>query len=252
MPRQARLLLANCPHHIIQRGHNRQVIFAGDDDYLYYLDALKDWKARLGCKLYSYCLMTNHVHLVLDPGDQPENISLLMKRLAGRQARHVNRLEGRTGALWEGRYKSSPIQADRYLLACCRYVELNPLRAGMTDDPASYRWSSCPAKTGRVQGNWLDFDPFYLGLAATPEERALRYREWLQQTVPEGEWKLIREATQRGQLAGNGKFVDEISTKLGRRLDPRGPGRPRMEEKKAAKKICPHFAPGRQSSWASK
>lgn len=231
MPRQPRLLLPNCPHHIIQRGHNRQVVFAGDADYLYYLDTLKQWKARLGCKVYGYCLMTNHIHLVLDPGDHPTSISLLMKRLAGRQARYVNRLEGRSGSLWEGRYKSSPIQADRYLLACCRYVELNPLRAGMVDEPEAYRWSSCPAKVGRVEGSWLDFDPFYLGVATTPAERAARYLEWLRQTIPEGEWKLIREATQRGQLAGSGRFVDEISDKLDRRLETRGPGRPRKESK---------------------
>ena len=82
-----------------------------------------------------------------------------------------------------------------------------------------------------MKGSWLDFDPFYQGMAVTPAERAARYREWLGQTIPEGEWKLIREATQRGQLAGSGKFVDEISDKLGRRLEPRGPGRPRKEGK---------------------
>lgn len=231
MPRQARLLLPNCPHHIIQRGHNRQVVFAADDDYCYYLETLKHWKAELGCKVYAYCLMTNHVHLVLDPGEHPEHISLLMKRLAGRQSRYVNRLEGRSGTLWEGRYKSSPIQADQYLLACCRYVELNPLRAGMVDDPAAYRWSSCPAKVGEVEVNWLDFDPFYLNMGETITERAARYKEWLRQSIPEGEWQLIREATQRGQLAGSGKFIDEISGKLGRRLSSRGPGRPRKEKK---------------------
>lgn len=86
--------------------------FAGDDDFLYYLDTLKKWKAEFGCKVFTYCLMTNHIHLVVGPGDHPENISLLMKRLAGRQARYVNHQEGRSGSLWEGRYKSSTIQTD--------------------------------------------------------------------------------------------------------------------------------------------
>ncbi len=113
MPRQSRFVLPNYPHHVIQRGHNRQVVFAGDDDYLSYLGTLQEWKAQLGCKVYPqsvcYCLMTNHVHLVIDPGDDPEHLGLLMKRLAGRQTRYVNALEKRSGSLWEGRYMSAPM-----------------------------------------------------------------------------------------------------------------------------------------------
>ncbi len=119
MPRQSRIVLPNCPHHIIQRGHNRQVVFSGDDDYLYYLENLKEWKTELGCKVFAYSLMTNHVHLVIDPGDDVDNLGLLMKRIGGRQTRYINKLEKRTGSLWEGRYKSSLIQANQYLLACC-------------------------------------------------------------------------------------------------------------------------------------
>lgn len=229
MPRQSRFVLPNYPHHVIQRGHNRQVVFAGDDDYLYYLGTLQEWKAQLGCKVYAYCLMTNHVHLVIDPGDDPEHLGLLMKRLAGRQTRYVNALEKRSGSLWEGRYKSSPVQADAYLRACCRYVELNPVRAGMVDDPASYRWSSCPAKVGRIKQPWLDLDPFYLSLGESDVQRAEKYAAWLRETVPESEWRLIREATQRGQLTAHKRFAEELSEKYGRRLVQRGPGRPRKD-----------------------
>lgn len=231
MPRRARLLLPNCPHHIIQRGHNRQVVFAGEEDYLYYLANLQEWKTVLNCKVYAYCLMTNHVHLVIDPGQDHEKISILMKRVAGRQTRYVNKLERRSGTLWEGRYKSSAIHADEYLLACCRYVELNPLRAGIVDDPASYRWSSCAAKVGPKEQTWLDLDPFNLSLGKSPEERAQKYTSWLKETIPSLEWKHIREATQRGQLTATGKFTKEISDKIGRRLVLRGQGRPRKEEK---------------------
>jgi putative transposase len=206
-------------------------VFAGDADYLYYLDTLRKWKMELGCKVYSYCLMTNHVHLIIDPGENEENLGLLMKRLAGRQTRYVNKMEKRSGSLWEGRYKSSPINANEYLLACCRYVELNPVRAGMVEDPGQYRWSSCPAKTGIQEQSWLDFDPFYLSLGNSPSERADKYRKWLHETVPEGEWKLIREASQRGQLTANVKFEKEISKKLGRRIELRGPGRPKKNKK---------------------
>lgn len=230
MPRHARLLINNCPHHIIQRGHNRQVIFARDNDYNYYLETLQEWKSQLGCKLYAYCLMTNHVHLIINPGAQPESLSLLMKRIAGRQTRYINTTKGRSGSLWEGRFKSSPISADEYLLACCRYVELNPVRAGMVAEPWQYPWSSCQAKSGLKELAWLDTDPCYMRLGKTPEERSEKYQKWLTGMIPEGEWKLIREASQRGQLTGSRNFVQEISRKLGRTIELRGQGRPKKEK----------------------
>ena len=148
MPRGSRVVLPNYPHHIIQRGHNRQAVFSTDKDYLNYLKHLKEWKEDLGCEVYAYCLMTNHVHLIVDPGRRVENLALLMKKVAGRQTRYVNKIAGRTGTLWEGRYKSSPIQTDEYLLACCRYIELNPVRAGIVKNPEEYPWSSYRQKVG--------------------------------------------------------------------------------------------------------
>ena len=141
MPRIARIVIADYPHHIIQRGHNRQVVFAGDEDYLYCLENLKEWKKTFKCKVYAYCLMTNH-YLIVSPSKKAENLALLMKRVSGRQTRYVNKIERRSGTLWEGRYKSSLINEDGYLLACCRYIELNPVRAGIVNEPAEYRWSS--------------------------------------------------------------------------------------------------------------
>jgi len=227
MPRQSRIVLPDCPHHIIQRGHNRQVIFAGDEDYLYYLDNLRLWKTELGCKVYAYCLMSNHLHLIVDPGDNPENLGLLMKRVAGRQTRYINRLEKRTGSLWEGRYKSSPIKADEYLLACCRYIELNPVRAGMVELPGQYRWSSLSERLGMVKRSLLDFDPFYLSLGRSARRRAQSYEQMLHDIIPEQELKQLREAVQRGQLTANSSFAREVSAQFGRRVELRGPGRPR-------------------------
>ena len=109
MPRSARIIMPNHPHHVIQRGHNQQTVFTNDDHYRYYLDNLAEWKEALDCKIFAFCLMPNHVHLVIDPGGNPENLGKLMKRVAGRQTRYANRVEGRSGTLWEGRYKSSPI-----------------------------------------------------------------------------------------------------------------------------------------------
>ncbi len=212
------------PHHIVQRGHNRDVVFAEDDDFLFYLENLAQWKANLGCKLYSYCLMTNHVHLVVDPGDDPTNLGLLMKRLAGRYTRYINKIEKRTGTVWEGRYRSSPIETDGYLLGCCRYVELNPERAGMVNSPHQYRWSSYNEKIGRRKRWLVDEDPCCRGLGRTRREREIAYREWVMSAISDGEWQVIRIAVQRGQLTGSPRFADEVERRIGRRIEFRGAG----------------------------
>ena len=224
MPRIGRVVLPNHPHHIIQRGHNRQVVFAADEDFEYYLDTLREWKQAHDIKVYGYCLMTNHVHLILEPPEEIAALGRLMKRLAGRQTRFVNRLEGRRGTLWESRYKSSPIQTDTYLLACCRYVDLNPVRARMVALPEDYRWSSYRMKAGLDGPSWIDDDPCYLALGQTPQQRCERYVSFVGRLVPNGEWELIREALQRGQLTGNRRFIDQVERITGRRIEHRRPG----------------------------
>ena len=236
MPRTSRIVLPNYPHHIIQRGHNRQIVFASSEDYLYYLENLKEWKKRIGCKVYAYCLMTNHVHLIIDPVNDVENLALLMKRVSGRQTRYVNKTEGRSGTLWEGRYKSSPIKKDEYLLTCCRYIELNPVRAGIVNNPAQYKWSSYKYKIGMERNNWLDIDPCYKDLGTTDREREKRYKEFVKGLISDGEWEMIRQAVQRGQLTGNSRFVDEVAKKIGRRVEFRKQGRPSKENGKWSRK----------------
>lgn len=231
MPRSARIVLPNTPHHIVQRGHNRQTVFASDEDYRYYLDNLLSFKLKFGCRIYAYCLMTNHVHLIVDPGDTPEALASLMKRVAGRQTRHVNKLEQRSGSLWEGRYKSSIISTEEYLPACCRYIELNPLRAGMVTDPAAYRWSSYSCKVSSGKDPVVDLPAWYLGLGETAEERQNAYAEYVLGTVPESEIRLIRDALQRGQVTGTARFRKELSRRLGLRISNRGPGRPAKKKK---------------------
>ena len=143
MPRIGRVVAPNMPHHVVQRGHNRNAVFVDDGDYSYYFDTLREWIRILQVKVYAWCLMTNHVHLILDPGDDIKSIGLLMKRLAGRQTRYVNKQEHRTGSLWDGRYKMSIVDSDQYFLQCCRYIELNPVKARMIIQPENYR--SLPA-----------------------------------------------------------------------------------------------------------
>jgi putative transposase len=231
MPRSSRIVVPATPHHVIQRGHNRQVVFATDEDYQYYLDNLWEWKAKLGCRIFAYCLMTNHVHLIIDPGQDEARLALLMKRVAGRQTRYVNRLERRSGTLWEGRYKSSPIQTDEYLLACCRYIELNPVRAGLVSEPAQYPWSSYRCKIGQLIGGQVDLDVAYLALGTTPVERAERYATWIRSAIPPGEWEQLRQAVQRGHITGTNKFIGAVAAKLRRRIECRRLGRPNKTNK---------------------
>ncbi|MCO3060442.1 transposase, partial [Pseudomonas aeruginosa] len=179
---------------------------------------------------YAFCLMTNHVHLLLAPGDSLSGLAQLMKTVAARTTRYRNRLEGRSGTLWESRYKSSVVQSDAYLLACCRYIELNPVRARMVDDVAAYPWSSYGLRADWLKElNWLDMDPCFIELGQTVEERYRRYVTFVKEAIPAEELKLIREAVQRGQLTGNQRFLDEIERVAGVRIERRGQGRPRLE-----------------------
>ena len=225
MPRTGRVVLPNFPHHVVQRGHNRQVVFPQSQDCRYYLDTLLEWKAGYDIKVYAWCLMTNHVHLVLEPPEAVENLGRLMKRLAGRQTRYVNRRLVRSGTLWEGRYKSSPIQTDAYFLACCRYVELNPVRAGMVDDPDNYPWSSYCCRTVSSAPALLDEHPTYRALGRSPAERLEQYRQFVQAGTPDAELRLIRQSLQRCQLTGDDRFVDTVERLTGRRIEHKAPGR---------------------------
>ena len=225
MPRTARAILPGYPHHIVHRGHNRQKVFASRRDYERYLATLAEFKLVLGVKVYAWCLMTNHVHLLLEPSNAT-CLALLMKRLAAGQTHHHNRLEGRSGTLWEGRYKSSLVQNEGYLLACCRYIELNPVRARIVAAPQDYPWSSYRARLGYAESAILDLDPCYQELGIDESARRERYSEFLQNAIPEGEWGLIRTAVRRGQLTGNDVFSKQVAATLGRRIGNRGPGRP--------------------------
>jgi len=229
MPRTGRVVLPDYPHHVVQRGHNRQVVFAEPADYRYYLETLAEFKAALGVRVYAFCLMTNHVHLLLAPATQA-GLGQLMKRLAGRQTRYLNRAEGRRGTLWESRYKSSPVQTDGYLLACIRYIELNPVRARMVATPEQYLWSSFQRWEEPNPYPWLDPPPCAIA-GGDEEERAVkRYRDFVCDSIPAGEWERIREAVQRGQLTGNAHFMNEVERITGKRIEQRGPGRPKREK----------------------
>jgi putative transposase len=141
MPRPARLNLPDIPQHITQRGNNRQVCFHADNDYRLYLELLHEACRAHDCSLHAYVLMTNHAHLLMTPAT-PEGVSKVMRDLGRDYVRAINRTYRRTGTLWEGRFKSSLVDTNRYCLTCYRYIEFNPVRAGMVSHPADYPWSS--------------------------------------------------------------------------------------------------------------
>lgn len=141
MPRRARLSLPGIPWHIIQRGNSRSVCFYDEEDCRRYLDELSELAPRFGCAVHAYVLMTNHVHLLLTPVRE-DSAALLMKHLGQHYVQYVNRVYRRSGTLWEGRFRSCLTQSEDYVLACYRYIELNPVRAGMVRHPGDYRWSS--------------------------------------------------------------------------------------------------------------
>ena len=211
----------------MQRGHNRQVVFSSVEEFQYYRENLIEFKKQFGCKVYAYCLMTNHVHLIVNPGKNPESLSLLMKRLAGRQTQYVNKLEKRSGSLWEGRYKSSIISSKEYLLACCRYIELNPLRAGLVNDPEDYLWSGYNSKVKGIVDKVIDLDSNFRALGNTQQERQSAYKEYVTQTISDEELQLIRGAIQRNQLTGSDRFRMQLEKKHEVQILNRGRGRPR-------------------------
>ncbi|CAN5363978.1 transposase [soil metagenome] len=210
----------------MQRGHNQKATFVEKADYERYLQNLRELRTRFGVHVNGYCLMTNHVHLLLSPVENETAISQLMKHLSARQTRFLNRVEHRTGTLWSGRFHCSVVDTERYLLACSRYIDMNPVRALMVDDPADYPWSSYRQKAGLVGEFWIDEDPAYEALGTTAAERRTRYREFLASEIPDEQLALIRTAVKRNQLTGSREFADDIALRAGRRMYLRGRGRP--------------------------
>lgn len=229
MSRTPRIVLPGYPHHVVHRGHNRQPVFTDAGDYEAYLANLQEFKAVFGVQVHAYCLMPNHVHLLLAP-ERSDGLALLMRRLAGRHAARRNRRAKRTGAVWENRYYSSLVSREAYHLACCRYIELNPVRAGLASDPVAYPWSSCRFRASGTPSTCLDEDSIYLAMGATPSERWNTYRAFLARGIADDERQLIRDALNRGQLTGDESFASKVAGVVGRLVERRGRGRPRKKK----------------------
>jgi len=225
-PRLARVVIAHTPHHVVQRGHSRQPIFAGAEDYEAYLADLHGKSAELDVQVHAYCLMTNHVHLLLTPSHETTAIGRLMQEVGRRATRRWNQRWDRSGTLWESRYRSSVVQTEAYLLACCRYIELNPVRARMVARAEDYLWSSYRARMGMSGEGVLKLHPVYQAMGASEQERRAAYRSYVESAVANEELDRIRHATQSGNPLATDEFCMKLEADLQRQVVSRKRGRP--------------------------
>lgn len=225
MPRRPRIKLAGIPQHIVQRGINRGVYFFADEDYHCTLHWLTKSAADWRCAIHAYDLMTNHVHLLVTP-ETPDGPARLMQSIGRRYVQYINRSYKRSGSLWEGRYKSSVVQAETYLLACMRYIELNPVRAGMVSDPGQYRWSSYRVNGLGARDERLTPHPLYLALASGAEGRQATYRALFRSELDDEAIADIRLALAQGLPLGENRFAEAMCKAAGVRHSHGRRGRP--------------------------
>lgn len=226
MPRRARLSVAGLPHHVIQRGRNRALCFLTDADCRFYLNCLKEGSACYRCAVHAYVLMANHLHLLVSPADS-NALSKMMRYVGDRYAHYVNVMYQRTGTLWEGRFRPSPIDSESYLLTCYRYIELNPVRSGMATNPADYPWSSYGHHAFGDEDPVIQDHPLYFQLGETQKERELAYRGLLRCPIGEQALKEIRISANGGHIFGRDRFKNEIEQAAARKVRPSKGGRPR-------------------------
>ena len=230
MPRRSRIHLDGVPLHIVQRSHNREPCFFAEDDYASYLQWLGEALSAAECALHAYVLMTNHVHLLLTP-KRAEAVPNLVISLGRRYVQYINRTYRRTGTLWDSRYKSSPVQAKTYLLVCQRYIELNPVRAALVEDPAHYRWTSYRANGLGQPDVRLTPHALYQALGRSEKERLAQYRGLFRAQLDRAAIDDIRLALNQSQPLGNARFYAKIERMTGQRREARPRGRPRASER---------------------
>ncbi|HUG79408.1 MAG TPA: transposase [Burkholderiales bacterium] len=218
MPRHARLVVPGVALHVVHRGHDRKPCFRRDGDYLVYLALLRQACARFGCALHAYCLMTNHVHLLVTPS-AAKACGAMMHGVAQRYAYYFN-ADARTGALWEGRYRSCIVESGRYVLACYRYIELNPVRAAMVSHPGTYPWSSFAGNAGTREDALLTPHAEFAALSRSA------YLEMIAAGIDAPFLAAIRESVNGGYPLATEEFKTALEKSAGRRVAPARAGRP--------------------------
>ena len=229
MARLPRLILPGQPQHVILRGNNRTEIFCAEADYRFYLDKLRLASEKHGCDIHAYVLMTNHVHLLITPHEE-QSLSKALQMLGRYYVQYFNNCYQRSGTLWEGRYKATLIDTEAYLLTCMRYIELNPVRAGIVAHPSEYPWSSYGYNALGEANNLVTPHPEYQHLGKNDEERRHAYRQLFKHRISEESINAIREATNKAWVLGNDRFKQSIQEKLKRRVEPAARGGDRKSE----------------------
>lgn len=224
MPRKPRILIDGMAVHIVQRGVDRGATFFTNEDYLLYLDLMREACELFDLKLHAYCLMTNHIHLLLTPSEAAD-LSSAMKRLTQIYVQRINRMYNRSGPLWSGRFKTALVGSDRYLLSCYRYIELNPVRARMVSSPSEYPWSSYKQNVGICPPTFITPHPVFEALGPDLASRSEAYKDIFRETLGDEVVKQIQDATSQGLPVGDRHFVSQIEQRVGRRLELRPVGR---------------------------
>ena len=221
MARIARAVAPGIPHHVTQRGNRRQQTFFGDEDYQAYLELMAEWCAACNVQIWAYCLMANHVHMIAVP-ETKDGLNFAIGEAHRRYTRRINFREGWRGHLWQGRF-SSFILDERYLLACTRYVELNPVRAGLVKKPEAWRWSSAAAHAKRKDDILVRTNPL-LAMIKSP------WKKFLSVDVQESDMALFRKHERTGQPMGDDAFIERLERLLDPKLKPKKPG-PKVKDK---------------------
>ncbi len=229
MARMSRLAVAGHPHHLFQRGNDRSALFRDDADRERYLDCLREAAVAAKVALHAYVLMDDHVHLLATPAGA-EGLSRMMQALGRNYVGWFNHRHQRSGTLWEGRFRSGLIEADTWLLRCMRYIELNPLRAGIAAEAGAFRWSSARHHLGQSTDALLTDHALFWSLGNTPFEREAAWRDFLGQAVSVAEAQQITASCLRGLALGSAGFLERMGAVAGRRLVPARRGRPRKTE----------------------
>lgn len=225
MARLPRLTLIDHPHHVILRGNDRQDIFRDTADRQRMLYLLETQALVNQVEVHAYVLMSNHLHLLVTPR-QDKGLPLMMQNLGRNYVRQFNQRHGRTGTLWEGRYRSTLIQAEKYFLACMVYIDLNPVRAGLVAQPTDFLWSSHAHYTGGRQDAWLTPHPLYWGLGNTPFARELAYAQLVQAGIEQSQQQALTSSVLSGWALGEDAFVSGLQKLTPRRVKKAAAGRP--------------------------
>ncbi len=225
MARQPRLTVAAYPHHVIQRGNDRQAIVRDDADREKMLTLLGEQAAIFKVAIHAYVIMDNHFHLLATP-ETDEGVPKLMQAVGRSYVRYFNVRHQRTGTLWEGRYRSNLIESERYLLACMVYIDLNPVRAGMVAQAADFKWSSHRHCIGQVSDKLVTPHALFWGLGNTPFAREAAYLELVHAGLAASEKDQLTKSALSGWAMGSPQFVQELQQSTPRRLLPAKAGRP--------------------------